>query len=334
MTKMRGPFRRAVTLFAGIVLLLGGCLAADSANAETIRVRKVLLPATAPGHFNLQIKDSNGNVVPGGSLANAGNNGTLGPVTLPPGIYTVSEASGFYTVGTDYTSAISGAGCDPQGHVTVTANSGTITCTITNTLNPSGAITVMKVTVPANDPGRFTLQITSSYPQLLANFLNAHAPAQMGPVSLPSGSTYTISEIAGTGTNLANYTQTINGAGCTNGVVNLTPGASIVCTITNTNTNATCTSWPLQVDVHITWTGIPAAQQTVHMCRGGKVKFVNDTTAQKTVQYLTGPTNFGTLTLQVAGNVLSPVLPTAANETYKFIGPGLTGVTTGTIIIH
>jgi hypothetical protein len=321
------------SLFVLAVLACSSGVSMAQSGTGVIRVKKVIIPGNDNGHFNLYIKNSLNVVVPGGQMQNAGNNGTLGPVTVPAGTYKVSEAPGYFTVGTDYTSAISGAGCDAQGNVTVTAGS-SITCIITNTRKPSSTITVKKVTVPANDPGRFTLQITSSYPQLLANYLNAYGGATMGPVTLTSGSTYTINEIAGTGTNLSNYTQSITGAGCTNGIVNLTVGANIVCTIVNANNNATCTGWPLQVNVQITWTGIPAAQQTVHICRGGKVNFINSTTAQKGVQYLSGPTPFGALTLQVAGNTLSPLLPTAGNETYKFTGIGLTGVTTGTIVIH
>jgi len=299
----------------------------------TIKVKKVTVPSTDNGRFNLYVKNSLNVVVPGGQMQNAGNNVTLGPVTVSPGTYNVSETQGFFTVGTDYTSVISGAGCNLNGTVNVTAGSN-ILCTITNTRNPPGTISVKKVTVPANDTGRFTLQITSSYPQLLANFLNAHAPSTMGPVSLASGSIYTINEVAGTGTNLANYTQIITGAGCANGIVNLTAGANIVCTITNTKITPTCTGWPLQASVQINWTGIPAPQQTVHICRGGKVKFINHTTAQKGVQYLSGPTPFTALTLPVGGNALSPVLPTLGIETYKFTGAGLFGITTGTIVIH
>lgn len=319
-----------------VLAVLAGSSGVSMAQSGTgvIQVKKVIIPGNDNGHFNLYIKNSLNVVVPGGQMQNAGNNGTLGPVTVPAGTYTLSEAQGFFTVGTDYTSVISGAGCNPNGTVNVTAGSN-ILCTITNTRNPPGTITVKKVTVPANDVGHFfTLQITSSYPQLLANFVNSHAPSTMGPVSLASGSTYTINESAGTGTNLANYTQSITGAGCANGIVNLTAGANIVCTITNTLINTTCTGWPLQASVQITWTGIPAAQQTVHICRGGTVKFINSTTAQKGIQYVSGPTSFTALTLFVSGNTLSPVLPTMGTETYKFTGAGLTGVTTGTVVIH
>lgn len=325
--------RKLLLILAGAVFLLTGVVSPSVAqNATgTIKLKKVFVPGSDQGHFHLIIKDANGTVV--NMMQNAGHNQALGPVTVPVGTYTVSETQGFYTVGTDYTSAISGAGCNANGTVTVTAGSN-ITCIITNTRNPPGTITVYKVTVPANVPERFTLQITSSYPQLLANFLNAHAPAQMGPVTLSSGSTYTISEIAGTGTNMADFSQTITGPGCTNGIVNLTPGANIVCTITNTK--ITCTGWPLQATVDIYYAGIPSAQQTVHICRGGKVKIINHTSTPLTVQWTSGPTSFTTFPVAIAGNSLTPLLPTTGNENYKVNGSSLnpTAVKTGLIVIH
>lgn len=348
--------KRNILSMAGMILLLGSLtgMSAATENARgqtapksssefvqlaqnttgTIKLKKLIVPNNATEHFNLFIKDSNGAIVPNGQMQNAGNNTTLGPVTVPAGNYSVSETPGWYTVGSDYTSAISGAGCNANGTVNVIAGSN-ITCTITNTRNPPGFITVKKITVPAVDPGRFTLQITNSYPHLLANFLNAGGGATMGPVSLPSGSTYTINEIAGTGTNLANYTQTITGAGCTNGIVNLTAGANIVCTITNTNT-ATCTGYPLQATVDIQYTGISSAQQTVHICRGGKVKFVNHTSTAVTAHWLSGITSFANFLVTIGGNALTPVLPVQGSDSYNVSGSSINpgAPTAGTIVIH
>jgi hypothetical protein len=335
---------KATRILTAVLLALSFAAMTPPAFAQnsngTIKLRKIIVPANDNGHFNLQIKDANGAIVPGGLMQNAGNNGSIGPVTVPPGVYTVSEVPGFYTVGTDYTPSISGAGCVPLsgGGAQVTITPGAhVTCTITNTRNAPGTITVKKVTVPANDPGRFTLQITSSYPQLLANFLNAHAPATMGPVSLPSGSTYTISEVAGTGTSLSNYTQTIMGAGCINGVVHLTAGANVICTITNVNmTNPTCTGWPLQATVDINYSGISSAQLTSHICRNGKVKIVNHTSTQISVQWLSGIASFPTFPVTIAGNALTPAFPLAGTDSYKVTGSSLNpnAATTGQIVIH
>ena len=300
-----------------------------------IKVKKVLVPATDPGHFNLFIKDSSNTIV--GTTANAGNNGFNGPVTVPVGTYTVSETPGFATVGTDYTSAISGAGCNANGTVNVTAGSN-ITCTITNTKKPTGTITVKKVTVPAVDPGKFTLQIMNSLSQVVGQFANATAPAQAGPVILTSGSTYTVGEIAGTGTNLANYTQTITGAGCIpssggGATVNLTAGANVVCTITNTHVS-TCTGYPLTADVFINNPMSPFGPQTVDICRGGKVIFHNNNSgAAWTINFVNGPSSFGSVSLASANGSTGQTLPPLNSPgTDNYLIAGIT--VQGHIIIH
>lgn len=296
-----------------------------AAATGQIRVKKILVPANDPGKFNLFIKNSGNATV--ATMGNAGNNQMAGPATVPPGVYTVSETAGFATVGTDYTSVISGAGCNANGTANVAANSN-ITCIITNTKKPSGTITVKKVTVPSNVPNaKFTLQIKNSNGQVLHQWSNGHPPFTLGPATLTSGSTYTITEVAGTGTSLSNYTTAITGAGCANGVVNLTAGANVVCTITNTLVQS-CTGYPMQATVYLYAPGTPFNPQVVHICRGGVVKFVNNGTGSAhTVNYAGGPSSFSSFPLGAANGstAQTPALNNPGQTNYLFSGFTLQG---------
>jgi hypothetical protein len=301
-----------------------------------LRLKKMLVPSNDPGHFNLFIKDANNNIVTNGQMQNAGHNTTLGPVTVPPGTYNLSETAGFATVGTDYTSAFSGPGCNANGTVSVTGGSN-ITCTITNTKKPSGTIKVIKNTVPSNIPGAlFTLKINNSNGQTLSQWSNGHpSPLILGPVTLTSGSTYTVTEVAGTGTSLANYTTTYSGGCSANGTVNLTAGTNVVCTITNTLiSNNTCTGYPLLVTVNVNNPGTPFGPQIVHICRGGKVKFFNNNSGMAfTANYVSGPSNFGSVPVAIANG--------SSGQTAVLNNPGtdfylISGGSTlqGQIVIH
>jgi len=88
-----------------------------------LTVKKILIPSTDGGRFNL--------LVDGAVMARAaGDSGSTGPVVVSTGVHTVSEAAENNNLFAAYTTTI-GGDCAPDGSVTLTA--GEIkTCTITN----------------------------------------------------------------------------------------------------------------------------------------------------------------------------------------------------------
>jgi hypothetical protein len=110
-----------------------------------------------------------------------------------------------------------------------------IVCTITNT-RQTGTLTVNKVLSPANDPGRFNLQIDGATAGTGANVGNG---GTTGAIPLVTGA-HTVREVAGTGTSLSDYTASIS---CSDGTtlvgsggpltVTVTDAGNVVCTITN-----------------------------------------------------------------------------------------------------
>ncbi len=88
-------------------------------------------------------------------------------------------------------------------------------------------ITVNKVCMPGNDPGKFNLQIDGT---IIAT--DVPCGGSSGSIAVSTGH-HVISEVAGTGTNLSNYTQGFSGDCASNPNVISTPGSNKVCTITN-----------------------------------------------------------------------------------------------------
>jgi len=88
-------------------------------------------------------------------------------------------------------------------------------------------LTVNKVCDPAGDSGLFNLIIDGT-----TYGANKPCGGNTGPVLLSVGP-HTVSETAGTGTNLANYATTIGGDCAANGSITLAPGDTKSCTITN-----------------------------------------------------------------------------------------------------
>jgi hypothetical protein len=186
-----------------------------------LTVIKILLPASDPGLFNLQI-----DAVTAGTGANVGNNGTTGAVQVTAGAHNVGETAGTATSLANYTTEI-GGDCLPNGSVTVFDGDDKV-CTVTNTRKPR--LTVNKVLSPAADPGLFNLQIDNVTAGTGANVgNNGTTGAQVVTVGL-----HTVRETAGTGTNLVDYASVIGGDCAANGTVTLAPGDTKVCTITNT----------------------------------------------------------------------------------------------------
>jgi uncharacterized repeat protein (TIGR01451 family) len=211
----------------------------------TITVNKVLVPNTDPGKFELRID---------GALAGTGDNvgdgGTTGAVTVSTGSHTVSEVAETGTSLGDYTTTIechlsgSPAGTPTAGtsaQVTVGANENWI-CTITNTraAAPTGTITVNKVLSPNTDPGLFDLRIDGA---VASTGNDVGDGGTTGAVTVSTGN-HTVSEVAGTGTSLGDYSTTVechlsgSPAGtptsATQLQVTVGAGEDWVCTFTNT----------------------------------------------------------------------------------------------------
>jgi hypothetical protein len=94
---------------------------------------------------------------------------------------------------------------------------------------PPTQLTVTKLCVPSTDPGQFNIMVTPGF-----LFSDTPCGASHGPFDVTPG-TYTVTETAGTNTNLTDYVQPPTfGADCAPaGMVTLALGDSKSCTITN-----------------------------------------------------------------------------------------------------
>jgi len=89
-------------------------------------------------------------------------------------------------------------------------------------------LTISKRCFPTTDGGLFNLLLDTDV--VLAD---AACGGSVGPITTTAGP-HTVSETAGTGTNLANYTSVIGGNCAASGAITLANGESATCTITNT----------------------------------------------------------------------------------------------------
>lgn len=200
----------------------------DGCSGAKLTVTKQIVPAIDAGRFDLLI---DGIVRKQG----VGNGGMTGPIALPPGAHSVSEAAvGGGSLG-NYTTTF-GGDCDPTGHITLSLGDDA-TCEITNTRKPgTGAeahLTVKKEMVPAIDPGRFDLRIDGA-----VNATNVGNGGTTGAVTVLEG-VHTVSE-TGSGTNVSNYIRSFSGDCDASGTVTLVAGDNKTCTITNRKNTAPC----------------------------------------------------------------------------------------------
>ena len=212
------------------------CTITNTRKTGTLTVIKDLSPADDSGTFNLLIDG----VV---KASNVGDGGSTDAVTVNTGSHTFGEAAGQNTNLADYVptsvcvaggNTINSAG----GSVTVAHNQHVV-CTITNTRR-TGTLTVNKVLVPANDPGKFNLQIDG-----VTEAAGIGNGGTTGAVTLNTGS-HSFGETAGANTNLSDYESTSD---CRAGTapVTITGGSivlgeqNVVCTITNTRKTGTLT---------------------------------------------------------------------------------------------
>src|SRR5581483_4295195 len=131
------------------------CTITNTRKTGTLTVKKVLVPASDPGKFNLGIDGATA-----GTGANVGDGGTTGTVTLNTGAHSFGEAAG---TGSDLDDYITSSACvSGEGAVTVTDGSvqlghnQDIVCTITN-IRRTGSLTVSKTT--NGGTGTFTFDV-------------------------------------------------------------------------------------------------------------------------------------------------------------------------------
>gem|GEM_PF-5110904 len=106
----------------------------------------------------------------------------------------------------------------------------------------STTLTVNKLCSQPGDPGKFNLKIDG-----VTAGTDVPCGGTTGGVTVSAG-LHTVSETAGTGTNLANYSEVIGPACAANGQVTVLAGQNITCTIINNNLSPTGT---LTVKKHV-----------------------------------------------------------------------------------
>ncbi|HUA49074.1 MAG TPA: VWA domain-containing protein [Solirubrobacteraceae bacterium] len=216
------------------------CSAYNQRKAAHLTVIKHLVPDNDPGRFDLLV---DGNVWKAG----AGNLEGTGRLTLALGTHTVSEAAAGGTDLADYstsivcrngTTVVAGPSTNTSISVDLRSETDDIVCTITNTNIKFGDLTVIKHVVPSDAPGSFNLLVDGT-----EHATNVTDGGSTGPIRLPFGS-YEVSETAGTGTDLADFSSEITCIDEHGTEVASGPGpslsvslesASIECTITNTH---------------------------------------------------------------------------------------------------
>jgi hypothetical protein len=217
----------------------GDLLACTITNRRKARVRltKLLNPAADPGRFDLKVA---GTVV----KASAGN-GDYGSMQLPAGTYRVSESAAAGTSLDDYATSIActvngspGPAASGTTHLDVTVvEADVVKCALTN--KRKAQVTLVKHLVPASDPGRFDLKLTSGTLTRVAK--TGAGDGDSGSIQIAPG-TWTVLETAASGTNLSDYASSIvctrNGGSGPSGngtslQLTLAPADVLVCTITN-----------------------------------------------------------------------------------------------------
>jgi hypothetical protein len=203
------------------------CTVTNTRKANTVTLQKVCVPGEDGGTFVLGINGSTATTDCSGSHSLAVTGGTT---------VTLSEAAGTGTSLDSYTTEFScpaGVILSGTGYQrTFTMPDGPVTCTVTNT-RKANTVTLQKACVPSGDLGKFVLGING----------NTSADKSCGgshSLAVTGGTTVTLSEAAGTGTSLDNYTTEFS---CPAGVILsgtgyqrtfTMPDQSVTCTVTNT----------------------------------------------------------------------------------------------------
>lgn len=207
-----------------------------------IEVIKDLIPSNDTGTFNLQVDGAD----EASCVGDAGTSGTVaveaGTNDNPGATHTVGETA---CQGTDLQNYDTSISCVDRGTTNVVASgNGTgplninvdpdddIVCTITNSV-PTGTLTVTKQLSPESDLGLFNLLVDGN-----TEATNVGDGGTTGALTLDAGD-YTVSETAGTATDLNNYVSEIGGDCDLQGNVTVPAGGSAQCTITNTRKTGT-----------------------------------------------------------------------------------------------
>jgi hypothetical protein len=143
-----------------------------------------------------------------------------------------SQAVGGLAAGTLYHYRVKSR--DAAGNLATSAD-----FTFTTASPPPGSIEVRKTIVPADDPGRFDLQVDG-----VTDKTDASDGDTTGPVPVATGTNHSVGELAGTGTSLSDYSSSISctrnggpaesGSGTSLTGITVNSGDVDVCTITNT----------------------------------------------------------------------------------------------------
>ncbi|MBI2687972.1 MAG: hypothetical protein HYX27_16815 [Acidobacteria bacterium] len=206
----------------------------DSAVSCTVTNRKFSVTITKAcdpigdgGSFTLNIGSATKAVICGGNLSQ--------PVGVGTSI-TVGEtgaALGNYTTGI----SCSNGATSSTTSVNFTMPNGNVTCTVTNT-RKSYNVTVTKACVPSNDQGKFVLSVNSSGSEVgCSGFVEK---------LVVGGTTVTLTEANGTGTNLGLYVTEFACTGLALDGTGLTrtftmPDSAVSCTVTNRKPGVTIT---------------------------------------------------------------------------------------------
>jgi Prealbumin-like fold domain len=201
----------------------------------TLTLRKACLPRGDDGRFRLSVFTLKGHRVHR-AIVQCG--GTTGAVHLAPATYLVRERGADGTELSDY-HRILGGDCLSNGTVTLEAGDHA-RCWFVNvrrrTPQPA-ALTVTKICDPTDDGGRFNLTVDGQTETDVA------CGGSFGPISVAAGQ-HQVSESAGTGTNLSDYTSAIGGDCAADGSVTLPAGKQATCTITNVRTGTSAPEPP------------------------------------------------------------------------------------------
>ena len=266
-TRMAGFFRATLAALAVVVIWGTPTLASAQVSAPTGATFQP--KAVAGELVRFDIRKSTGAVqIPGSYLFSVTCTGPGGPYTGPnpvavvlpsPGVSSVNVPAGALCLvketppaGSWNDPVFSGSGVAVmmgsgwEAKVgPVTANGGVVNVEnrrkvdpITNTgigvavnvaIGVKPTLTVRKILIPANDPGKFNLRIDG-----VNQAFAAGNNGTTGAITTSVGA-HSVSEVAadGTGTDLANYTTTFGGECSATGSVTLAAGDNKTCTITN-----------------------------------------------------------------------------------------------------
>src|SRR3989344_4720556 len=195
----------------------------------SILVTKECDPVGDQGRFFMRKDGQNMN---GPNTPDIGCGESASAQVTPGRDYIISEAPGNSTTDLSKYDTVIGGECDRSGRFT--AKVGVNRCTITNN-KKHAYLQIKKECSPTDDTGHFDLRIDgiTTYSQNMDCVNNTTTPRR----DVGTG-THTVSELAGSNTNLFDYTTTIDcGSGATSGTsktITLQKDDDKLCTITNT----------------------------------------------------------------------------------------------------